>query len=152
MLSTVNCIVNQRHHLETYTFPISSRKNTNSIEFFLCITIYIGYQTLLGVFSDQIRVITKLPNSEQSYKGKVKHKLIFSLQLIFVYCFHIHFGYVSYINLAQNRGVEDVNNHFQKCSMKVTFRKRHLKKTFIYSDHLLKNICQEDLNSHLSLI
>ena len=44
MLSTVNCIVNQRHHLETYTFPISSRKNTNSNEFFLCITIYIGYQ------------------------------------------------------------------------------------------------------------
>jgi hypothetical protein len=90
---------------------------------------YIGYQTLLVFFfSDQIRVITKLPNSEQSYKGKVKHKLIFSLQLIFVYCFHIHFGYVSYINFAQNRGVEDVNNHFQKCSMKVTFRKRHLKK------------------------
>ena len=105
MLSTVNCTVNQRHHLETYTFPISSRKNTNSIEFFLCITIYIDYQTLLlFFFPDQIRVITKLPNSEQSYKGKVKHKLIFSLQLIIVYCFHIHFGYVLYINLAQNRG------------------------------------------------
>ena len=141
--------MNQRHHLETYTFPISSRKNTNSIEFFLCIILVIKH---FWVFSDQIRVITKLPNSEQSYKGKVKHKLIFSLQLIFVYCFHIHFGYVSYINLAQNRGVKDVNNHFQKCSMKVTFRKRHLKKTFIYSDYLLKNICQEDPNSHFSLI
>ena len=33
--------------------------------------------------------------------------------------------------MAQNRGMEDVNNHFQKCSMKVTFRKRNLKKTFI---------------------
>jgi hypothetical protein len=33
--------------------------------------------------------------------------------------------YVLYINLAQNRRVEDVNNHFQKCSMKVTFRKRN---------------------------
>jgi hypothetical protein len=55
-----------------------------------------------------------------------------------------------YINLAQNRGVEDVNNHFQKCSMKVTFRKRNLKKTFIHSDYLLKNICQEDPNSHFS--
>jgi hypothetical protein len=54
-------------------------------------------------------------------------------------------------NLAQNRGMEDVNNHFQKCSMKVTFRKRNLKKTFIYSDYLLKNICQEDPNSHFSL-
>ena len=50
MLSTVNSIVNQRHHLETYTFPISSMKNTNSIEFFLCIAIYIGYQTLLVFF------------------------------------------------------------------------------------------------------
>ena len=49
-------------------------------------------------------------------------------------------------------GVEDVNNHFQKCSMKDTFRKKHLKKTFIYSDYLLKNICQEDPNSHFSLI
>jgi hypothetical protein len=53
--------------------------------------------------------------------------------------------------LAQNRGVEDVNNHFQKCSMKVTFRKRNLKKPFIYSDYLLKNICQEDPISHFSL-
>ena len=59
--------------------------------------------------------------------------------------------FVHSFNLAQNRGVEDVNNHFQKCSMKVTFRKRNLKKTFIYSDYLLKNICQEDPNSHFSL-
>jgi hypothetical protein len=36
-------------------------------------------------------------------------------------------------------------------SMKATFRKRNLKKTFIYSDYLLKNICQEDPNSHFSL-
>ena len=35
--------------------------------------------------------------------------------------------------------------------MKVTFRKRNLKKIFIYSDYLLKNICQEDPNSHFSL-
>jgi predicted DNA-binding protein YlxM (UPF0122 family) len=56
-----------------------------------------------------------------------------------------------FINLAQDRGVEYVNNHFQKYSMKVTFRKRNLKKTFIYSDYLLKNICQEDPNSHFSL-
>ena len=116
------------HHLETYTFPIvSSRKNTNWVFSFH----YIGYQTLLFFF-------------------QIKHKLIFSLQLIFVYCFHILFGYVLYINLAQNRGVEDVNYHFQKCSMKVTFRKRNLKNTFIYSDYLLKNICQEDPNSHFS--
>jgi hypothetical protein len=32
----------------------------------------------------------------------------------------------------QNRGVEDVNNHFQKCSMKVTFRKRNLKKNHLF--------------------
>ena len=31
------------------------------------------------------------------------------------------------------------------------FQKKKLKKTFIYSDYLLKNICQEDPNSHFSL-
>ena len=46
--------------------------------------------------------------------------------------------------MAQNRGLEDVNNQIKKCSMKVTFRKRNKKKPFIYSDYLLKNICQED--------
>jgi hypothetical protein len=30
---------------------------------------------------------------------KVKHKLIFSLQLIFVYCFHIRFGNVFFVSL-----------------------------------------------------
>jgi hypothetical protein len=48
-------------------------------------------------------------------------------------------------------GGKHIGLHFQKCSMKVTFRKRNLKKTFIYSDYLLKNICQEDPNSHFSL-
>ena len=42
--------------------------------------IYISLSTKISVVvvsTDQIRVITKLPNSEQSYKGKVKtHKYI----------------------------------------------------------------------------
>jgi hypothetical protein len=96
----------------------------------------------------EIRVFS--PQQTLLFFFQIKLKLIFSLQLIFVYCFHIHFGYAFYINLAQNRGVEVVNNHFQKCSMKVAFRKRNLKKTIIYSDYLLKNICQEDPNSHFS--
>jgi hypothetical protein len=40
---------------------------------------------------------------------------------------------------------------FKNVQWKVTYRKRNLKKTFIYSDYLLKNICQEDPNSHFSL-
>ena len=41
-----------------------------SIWLSICLYIYISYSTSL--WRRQIKVITKLPNSEQSYKGKVK--------------------------------------------------------------------------------
>jgi hypothetical protein len=122
--------VNQRHHLETYTFPISSRKNTNWVFSFH----YIGYQTLLFSFRSNINLY--FPFNLSLY--------IVSTSILVMY----------YILTWPKIGgwKMSIYNHFQKCSMKVTFRNRHLKKPFIYSDYLLKNICQEDPNSHFSLI
>ena len=114
MLSTVNCIVNQRHHLETYTFPILVIKHF-CFSFRSNINLYFPFNFSLYIVSTSILVMYYI------------------------------------LTWPKIGGVEDVNNQFKKCSMKVTFRKRNLKKTFIYSDYLLKNICQEDPNSHFSL-
>jgi hypothetical protein len=51
---------------------IKSNKDLNDIFFF---TKYSKFRRIFQLY--QIRVITKLPNSEQSYKGKLKtHKYI----------------------------------------------------------------------------
>jgi hypothetical protein len=66
--------------------------------------------------------------------------LIFSLQLIFVYCFHIHFGYVLILTWPKIGGWKMSIIIFKNVQWKVTYRKRNLKKKIIYSDYLLKNI------------
>jgi hypothetical protein len=51
---------------------IKSNKDLNDIFFF---TKYSKFRRIFQLY--QLRVITKLPNSEQSYKGKLKtHKYI----------------------------------------------------------------------------